>query len=167
MGTQKKAPKKVFTTFFPYIFHVKPKWNIVYEYLKTKFFSRDSNILPQMHWASNIFDTQLQLLGFFGLSLTYPILNFKKTVCPKNVWMQHCNNLITLKKWLHYRSFLSIFPAISEHWQQTFFLESALLKLEILDYRPVALETVLQSCFGILKNFKTSFPFWALPEKYL
>ena len=65
-GTQKNAPKKVLVTLFPYIFDVKPTWNIVYEYLKTKIFPRDSNILPQMNWASNIFDTQLQLLGVFG-----------------------------------------------------------------------------------------------------
>ena len=32
----KNAPKKVLGTLFPYIFHVKPKWNIVYKYLKTK-----------------------------------------------------------------------------------------------------------------------------------
>ena len=28
-------------------------------------------------------------IGGFWVSLNYPILNFKKTVCPKNVWMQH------------------------------------------------------------------------------
>ena len=31
--------QKVFLTFFPCIFYVKSKWNIVYEYLKTKTFS--------------------------------------------------------------------------------------------------------------------------------
>ena len=71
MDAQKNAPKKVLVTLFPYIFHIKPKWNIVYEYLKTKLLSTDSNILPQMHWTSNIFDTQLQLLGVFG----FPVLN--------------------------------------------------------------------------------------------
>ena len=25
----------------------------------------------------------------FWVSLNYPVLNFKKTVCPKNVWMRH------------------------------------------------------------------------------
>ena len=34
-------------------------------------------------------DAQLQPLDFFLASLDYPILNFKKTVCPKNVWIRH------------------------------------------------------------------------------
>ena len=49
MDALKNAPKKVLVTLFPYIFHVKTNSNIVYEYLKTKIFSRDTNILPQMH----------------------------------------------------------------------------------------------------------------------
>ena len=69
-------PQKM--TFSIYIFHVKPKWNIVYEYLKTKIFSRDSNILSQMHWTPNIFGHSATIIGGFGLSLKYTILNFKK-----------------------------------------------------------------------------------------
>ena len=84
------APKKVLTTLFPYIVHVKTKWNIVYKNLKTKIFSRDTNILPQMHWTSNIFGPPATTIGGFWVSLNYPILNFKKTVCPKNVWIRHC-----------------------------------------------------------------------------
>ena len=84
------APKKVLTTLFPYIVHVKTKWNIVYKNLKTKIFSRDTNILPQMHWTSNIFGPPATTIGGFWVSLNYPILNFKKTVCPKNVWIWHC-----------------------------------------------------------------------------
>ena len=83
------APKKVLVTLFPYIFHVKPKWNIVYEYLKTKIFSRDSNILAQMHWTWNILNLSYNYWGGFRVSLNYPILNFKKTVCPKNVCLWH------------------------------------------------------------------------------
>ena len=49
MAAQKYAPKRVFVTLFPYIFHIKSKSNIVYEYLKTKILSRDTNILSQMH----------------------------------------------------------------------------------------------------------------------
>ena len=30
------------------------------------------------------------IIGSFWVSLNYQILNFKKTVCPKKVWMQHC-----------------------------------------------------------------------------
>ena len=63
------APKKVLVTLFPYIFHVKPKWNIAYEYLKTKVFSRDLNILPQMHWISNIFGLSATTTGrFLGIT---------------------------------------------------------------------------------------------------
>ena len=98
MGAQKSAPKKVLVTLFPYIFHVKTKWNIVYEYLKTKFFSRDTNILPQMHWTSNIFGPSATTIGGFWVSLNYLILNFKKMVCPKNVWIQHCQWWITWSK---------------------------------------------------------------------
>ena len=75
---------------FPCMFHVKSKWNIVYIYLKNKNFSRDSNILPQMHWTSDIFGHSATIIGGLGVSLNYPILNFKKTVCPNNVRMRHC-----------------------------------------------------------------------------
>ena len=68
LGAQKNAPKKVLVALFPYIFHVKPKWNIVYEYLKTKIFSRDSNIFPQMHWISNIFGHSAKIIGGFFCS---------------------------------------------------------------------------------------------------
>ena len=48
MGTQKKMRPKSYFNFFPYIFHVKAKRNIVYEYFK-KNLSRDTNIISQMH----------------------------------------------------------------------------------------------------------------------
>ena len=89
-GRPNKWAQKVSATFFSYIFHVKTKWNVIYEYLKTKIFLRETNILPQMHWTSNIFGHSATTTW---ASLNYPtILNFKKTVCPKNVWMRH---------WLH------------------------------------------------------------------
>ena len=91
-GRQKKGPEKVLVTFFRYKFHVKTKWNIVYEYLKTRIFPRDTNILPQMHWTSNFFGHSPATHGGFWVSLNYPILSFKKKVCPKNVWMRHCNS---------------------------------------------------------------------------
>ena len=101
-GHPKYAPKNFLVTLFPYIFHIKPKWNIVCEYLKTKIFSRDSNILPQMHWVSNTFDTQLAtIIGGFRLSLNYPILNFTKKVCPKNVWMLHWSHKTNIEKHSH------------------------------------------------------------------
>ena len=36
-----------------------------------------------MHGASNIFGHLALTIGGFAVSLNYPILNFKKTVCPK------------------------------------------------------------------------------------
>ena len=75
IGTKKNVPKKVFVTLFLYIFHVKTNWDIAYGNLKTKIFSRYKNILPQMHWTSDI--------GVFWVSLNYPILNLRKTVCTK------------------------------------------------------------------------------------
>ena len=41
--------------------------------------SRDSNIFSQMHRTSNIFGHSATVIGGFGVSLKYPILNFKKT----------------------------------------------------------------------------------------
>ena len=40
--------------------------------------SRDSNIFSQMHRTSNIFGHSATVIGGFGVSLKYPILNFKK-----------------------------------------------------------------------------------------
>ena len=37
-----------------------------------------------------LLDIQQQLLRILGVSLNYPILQFKKTVCPKHGWMRHC-----------------------------------------------------------------------------
>ena len=88
-GRPKKALKKVLLTLFPHIFQAKTIWNIVYEYLKTKIFSRDTNILPQMHGTSNIFGPSATTIESFWVSLNYPILNFKKTVRPKNVCMRY------------------------------------------------------------------------------
>ena len=93
MGTKENAPKKVLVTLFPYLFHVKTKWNIVYKHLKTEIFSIDTNILPQMHWTWNVFGLLATIIGGFGVWLNYLILNFKKLVCPKNVWMRYCLGL--------------------------------------------------------------------------
>ena len=71
----KKCAQKVIVTFFLYILHIKTKSNIVYEYIK-KIFSRNSNILPQMHWKSNIFGCSAAIIGVFWLSLNDPILNY-------------------------------------------------------------------------------------------
>ena len=75
----KKYALKVLETLFPYIFHVKTIWNIVYE---------NKNLFKRHKCPSPNANILLQPLGF-GISLNYQILYFKKTVCPKNVWMRH------------------------------------------------------------------------------
>ena len=45
-GRPKKCAQIISCDIFPYIFHVKTKLNIVYEYLKTKIFSRDTYPSP-------------------------------------------------------------------------------------------------------------------------
>ena len=73
-GSPKKCAKKVLVTIFPYLFYIKNRWNIVHVYLKTKIFSRDTNILPQMHWTSNIFGPSATSTEGFWVSLNYLIL---------------------------------------------------------------------------------------------
>ena len=82
-GCPKKCAQKVLETFFLNIFHIKTKWNIVYEYFKTKIFSRDTNVITQIHWTSNVFGHSARTIGVFWVSLNYPILNIKKTVYQK------------------------------------------------------------------------------------
>ena len=65
-----------------YLFHIKTKWNSLHT-LKTKIFSRDTNILSQMHWTSNISGPSTTTIEGFWVSINYPILNFKKNGMPK------------------------------------------------------------------------------------
>ena len=83
-------PKKC---FFMYVSR-KIKWNIAYKYLKNKhFFKRPKYPSPN---ALNIryFWTLTYNYWGFEVSLSYRILNFKKMVCPKNVWMRHCRKTL-------------------------------------------------------------------------
>ena len=104
-GAQINASKKVLVTLFSYMFHIKTKWDIVYENLQTKICSRDTNILLQMHWTSNIFWPSATTIVSFWVSLNYPILNFKKMVCPKNLLMQHG---LYMEKLLQFFSIMTI-----------------------------------------------------------
>ena len=88
------------------------------EFLSTCLKSKKSN---------NIFGHSATTIGGFWVLLNYPILNFKKTVCPKNVWMQHYSlyNLVRTQNlkarnyiiyWIHIlnsdiRSYCQIKPA--------------------------------------------------------
>ena len=76
MGTQKNAPKKQKSFQETHISFIKCVEHQIF------------------------LDTQLQLLGVFWISLNYPILNFKKRVCPKNVWIRHW---LLLPKFLFWR----------------------------------------------------------------
>ena len=58
--------------------------------LKNRKIFKRRKYTSQMHWTSNIFGHPATTIRGFWASLNYPILNFKKTVCPKNVWMRHC-----------------------------------------------------------------------------
>ena len=42
------------------------------------------------HSISNIFIISTSNIGWLRVSLKQPFANFKKIVCPKNVWMCHC-----------------------------------------------------------------------------
>ena len=66
---QKKcAQNKFLETLFPCIFHVKTKLNIVFEYLKTKIFSRDTNISPNALDIKYFWTLSYNHWGFFGIT---------------------------------------------------------------------------------------------------
>ena len=46
--------------------------------LKNKFLFKRHNILPQMHWTSNIFGHSATTIVTFQVSLNYPIVKLKK-----------------------------------------------------------------------------------------
>ena len=102
MGARKNTPEKVLATLFPYTFHAKTKLNIVYENLKRKIFSRDTNILLQMHWTSNSFGLSVATIGGFWVSLNYPIPNFNGT--SKKRLMRHWYATFIFN---NYRSFVN------------------------------------------------------------
>ena len=67
--------------------------------LKKKFFLK-----RRKHPSPNALNIKyFWTLGDFRLLLNYPILNFKKTVCPKNLWMRHCPyvNILNFASFLH------------------------------------------------------------------
>ena len=84
---KKGTHKSSCNTFSMYI--SRKNWMKCTLFLSLETVSRDTNILPQMHWTSNNFGHSGTTIGGFWVSLNYPILNFKKTVCPKNIWMWH------------------------------------------------------------------------------
>ena len=76
---------------------------------KTEIFSRDHISFPKCI-EHQIFLGTAATIGIFWVSLNYPILNFKKTVCPKNVWIRHWEGLQTRFMWYNeLRGFSSLF----------------------------------------------------------
>ena len=83
------------------IYWLKTKWNIVYKYLKTKIFSRNANILPQMHWTWNIFRPSaitIVVLGITKLSLTLGKQYAQKISGWGTAAHQDCNLNLSLSK---------------------------------------------------------------------
>ena len=73
----------------------------------------DTNILPQIHWTLNIFGPSATTIGGYGVSLNYPILNFKKSVCPKSIWMQYCSSALIFLSALHAFTFFRVFTFLN------------------------------------------------------
>ena len=98
MGTQKNVPKKVLVTFFPYIFHIKTRWNIVYKCLKTFLFKRHKYPSPNA----------LNIKYFWTLS--YNHWEFLGITKLSNPWLQEngmppkCLNLALPRIWLIFTS---------------------------------------------------------------
>ena len=101
MVIQKKVLKKVFVTVFPFIFHIKTEWNIVYEYSKTKTFQETQTSFPKCIEHQIILETTT--IGGFWVSLNYPILNFKKTVMSKKLF--------------NYERVISLLPLLMDEFQ--------------------------------------------------
>ena len=59
--------------------------------------------------------------NYWGLSLNYPILNFKKTVCPKNVSMWHCTRLYKFEKISHI-VLLSVLLTLNKFYATRYFV---------------------------------------------
>ena len=59
--------------------------------------------------------------NYWGLSLNYPILNFKKTVCPKNVSMRHCTWLYKFEKISHI-ALLSVLLTLNKFYATCYFV---------------------------------------------
>ena len=84
------APKKLF--FYIAMFHVKPKWNIVYKILKKKIFFQETQIsFPKCIEHKIFLDTQLQLLGVWGYHLTIQSLTSRRRYA---LWMHHCREKV-------------------------------------------------------------------------
>ena len=79
---------------------IKAKSKIVFEYVRKNLFKRQISFLKciKHQWTlnNNIFGHSATTIGGVWVSLNYPILNFKKTVCPKSVW-----SLNVALKWLN------------------------------------------------------------------
>ena len=88
-GHPKKCTQKSScNTFFIYISH-KNWMKCSLQILKNKNRLKRHKYPSPNVLKSNIFGPSATTIRGFWVSLIYPILNFKKMVCPKNVWMWH------------------------------------------------------------------------------
>ena len=84
-GTPKKyVPKEVFT-LLSCIFYV-----TINEMVVIASESLFKKRRYAWHSISNIFIISTSNIGWLRVSLKQPFANFKKIICPKNVWMCHC-----------------------------------------------------------------------------
>ena len=108
------APKKVLITLFQYLFHVKTEWNISTNDRRNRHkYPSPNTLIIKYFWALSY-----NHCGEYGVSLIYPILNFKKSVCPKSIWMQHCSSALIFLSALHAFTFLRVFTFlnVSNFW---------------------------------------------------
>ena len=72
--------------------------------LKNKKYFQETQILfPKCIEHQIFFWHSAATIGTFWVLLNYPILNFKKTVCPKNIsmwhWLSHCSLFVQTSIW--------------------------------------------------------------------
>ena len=91
MGAQKMCPRSSYNTFSIAISHKNStKYSLLI--LKNKNFFQETQIsFPRCIKTLNIFGPSGTTIEGFWVSLNYPILNFKKSVFPKNFRMRHCS----------------------------------------------------------------------------
>ena len=140
----KKYVQKSSCYSFSHMFDVKTKLNIVYENLKTKIFSRDTYYSPD---ALNIkyFWTLSYNHWVFLASLNYPILNFKKMICPKNVWMRHWYARFIFN---NYRSFVN---SLLHLVRSCMVMEFTYVKVATVKFRKTR-ALVIRLCLSYLVN---------------
>ena len=132
---------------------------------------KNSRNTHRKHFRLTQFSVWLQVSGSDSLNcLNGTLLKTFSWKFPKTFKICYFTNTVALIKLLHCRPLSDKLPSISEHSKETFVLESVCAEvrnsvLQICDVREKG--TVLQRFFWNFWNFRRSFPFLAVPEKYL